>query len=308
MSRTPFFSIITPTYNRARFLTEMIESVQQQTFTDYEHIIVDDGSEDDSEKIVSEFAKADSRINYIIQENKGRSTARNVGIEQAKGQYVCFLDSDDLWLPNHLENLRQTIEKHNEPAFFHTGLIWFYDDGTPEQEVVYRPRHFYTSDTEFAIVNQFAPDCVCVPRSSLDEDKFNPSLSINEDAELWARITTNYPVVSIEESTAKLRVHSGNTSALVEDAITPMREVFSLIIENKKVRPKLSEAFVADRKRGFDELEIRNSEAKGSKLRTIRLIVKFLLKYPTNPRNSAKLVSLLYLLPGGSIIKRWKQG
>lgn len=308
MSRSPFFSIITPTYNRAHYLPEMLESVQQQTFENYEHIIVDDGSEDDTESIISAKASSDPRIKYIKQSNEGRSVARNVGIENSQGEYVCFLDSDDVWLPNHLAELNKAISTQIEPAFYHTGLIWFYEDKTPDKQVVYRPRHLYTSDAEFAIVNQFAPDCVCVPKAVLLEDQFNPNLSINEDMELWGRITSNYPVISVEAATAKLRVHSGNTSAIVEDAITPMKHVFELLINQPKVRNAISSAFIKDRKRGLDELTIRHFEAEGNRTKTILATLIFLLKYPTNTRNSAKLVSLLYQMPGGSIIKRLKQG
>ena len=92
----PFFSVVIPTYNRAHLIKETIESVQKQTFSDWELIIVDDGSTDDTKSVVK--SVDDKRIQYVFQENAERSVARNNGFRHAKGQYICFLDSDDYYL------------------------------------------------------------------------------------------------------------------------------------------------------------------------------------------------------------------
>lgn len=97
----PTVSVIIPTYNRARLIGEAIQSVLDQTFTDLELIVVDDGSTDNTESVVTEFK--DPRVRYIHQENMGISAARNAGIHNTQGRYVAFLDSDDLWLPQLLE-------------------------------------------------------------------------------------------------------------------------------------------------------------------------------------------------------------
>ncbi len=113
------FSIIIPTYNRAVFLPKAIESVLAQTFPDWELIIVDDGSTDNTREVVSQYK--DERITYIYQENAERSAARNKGIVHAKGEYVCFLDSDDYYLENFLNDLNQKIiENSKQPCmYFH---------------------------------------------------------------------------------------------------------------------------------------------------------------------------------------------
>lgn len=98
----PFFSIIIATYNRAKYINIAIESVIKQTVTDWELIIVDDGSTDRTRQIISPYLQ-DKRIKYIYQENKERSVARNTGISSSKGEYICFLDSDDYYLPHHLQ-------------------------------------------------------------------------------------------------------------------------------------------------------------------------------------------------------------
>lgn len=96
-------SIITPCYNGAKYIGETIDSVISQTYPDWEMIIVDDGSKDNSAQIVREYAEKDSRITLVQQENAGSAAARNNGIRRAEGQYMALLDADDLWHPDFLE-------------------------------------------------------------------------------------------------------------------------------------------------------------------------------------------------------------
>ena len=96
-------SIITPCYNGEKYIAETIESVLAQTYPDWEMIIIDDGSKDNSAEIIGDYVQKDSRIQYIYQQNAGSAAARNNGIRRAEGQYIALLDADDLWLPTFLE-------------------------------------------------------------------------------------------------------------------------------------------------------------------------------------------------------------
>ncbi len=99
----PTVSIILPTYNRAPFLTEAIRSIREQEFADWELIIVDDGSTDESPQLIERLiADIHQPVHYVRQENKGAYGARNTGLDHATGKYVAFFDSDDQWLPHHL--------------------------------------------------------------------------------------------------------------------------------------------------------------------------------------------------------------
>ncbi len=120
-SKKPFFSIIIPTYNRASTIARAISSVINQSFGNWELIVIDDGSNDDTKEIVEKFN--DVRIRYFWQENQERSAARNYGISLAKGEWICFLDSDDEYLPNHLNVFSIAIVNHPKVNIFRTGLI-----------------------------------------------------------------------------------------------------------------------------------------------------------------------------------------
>ena len=106
-------SIILPTYNRARFLTEAFEAIRNQQFSDWELIVVDDGSTDNTRELVDNLARSISQpVLYIYQENQGAYGARNTGLDHAAGKYFAFYDSDDLWLPHHLADCVTALE-HN---------------------------------------------------------------------------------------------------------------------------------------------------------------------------------------------------
>jgi glycosyltransferase involved in cell wall biosynthesis len=116
----PFFSIIIPTYNRAHVIMRPIDSVLRQTFEDWELIIVDDGSTDDTKSIIESYH--DNRIRYVWQENQERSAARNHGIALAKGEWICFQDSDDEYMLDHLQVLFDAINLNKSYSVFRTGM------------------------------------------------------------------------------------------------------------------------------------------------------------------------------------------
>ena len=105
-------SVVIPLYNKEKSIAQTLECVLNQTYKDFEVIVVDDGSKDNSAAIVAQFT--DTRIHLIRQENGGVSAARNRGIEEAQGKYVAFLDADDVWLTDHLESLVNLIRQYSQ--------------------------------------------------------------------------------------------------------------------------------------------------------------------------------------------------
>jgi len=113
VSADPAITVIVPTYNRADLIGETLESVAAQTFTDWECIVVDDGSTDNTREVVERFIARDPRFRYVRQENSSAASARNHGVRLARGEFIAFLDSDDLFTPDRLE--WQIAALRNEP-------------------------------------------------------------------------------------------------------------------------------------------------------------------------------------------------
>ena len=114
-SYNPLVSIILPTYNRASFLPEAFEAIKKQSFEDWELIVVDDGSTDNTRELVKDFAShVSQKVQYIYQKNQGPAAARNKGLNYAKGKYIAFYDSDDIWLPNYLNVCICALENYKE--------------------------------------------------------------------------------------------------------------------------------------------------------------------------------------------------
>lgn len=124
----PKVSVIMPVYNVASYLDAAFISLQQQTLTDYEVIVVNDGSTDDSQDIISRYAQSDTRIISFQQHNQGQSVARNLALEHATGDYIYFMDSDDVIAPETLQNCYDYAEKTQADFVFFDGEI-FYEDG-----------------------------------------------------------------------------------------------------------------------------------------------------------------------------------
>ena len=295
MPTKPFFSIITPTYNRASFLEEMIASVAAQTFKDYEYIIVDDGSTDETETLIARLKENDPQIIYIKQENKGRSVARNVGIEQAQGEYVCFLDSDDFWKQNHLEVLCLAIGELNQPALIHTGLIWYFEGQDKEQEVAFLELDKVSSSVEYALRQQFAPNTVCMPKSILLQEKFEPRLSVNEDIDLWCRVLAVYPLKVVRNYTAYLRVHEGNTKNMRNQMAFFQKQidVFQNLRNTKGTAALITPEFTRNYLMGLRHRKWEAIYSQGKLWALLISTIQFCVNYPTNPSVKSKLVAFI---------------
>ncbi len=125
-------SIIIPTYNYAHYLTETLQSVMVQSYNNWECIVVDDGSTDNTHEIVDEFVKKNNKFRYIYQQNKGVSAARNIGIKTAKGNFIQFLDGDDLLQPDKIKSQIEVFKKNPEVDIVYN-QVRFFDDGKSQQ-------------------------------------------------------------------------------------------------------------------------------------------------------------------------------
>ena len=199
----PFFSVIIPTYNRAHSILESVNSVLSQDFGNFELLVIDDGSTDETQNILRPILEKDNRFRYVYQNNTERSAARNHGIKLALGTYICFLDSDDIYLPDHLSQFHKTISANEFPvAMFVARSI------TDHNGVLTRNEPFIpvTKDPLEVITKApFGAVVIAIHSSILAKYKFDESLKVGEDQELWFRITAEYPLVWSEHFTLVIR-------------------------------------------------------------------------------------------------------
>jgi glycosyltransferase involved in cell wall biosynthesis len=206
---SPFFSIIIPVYNRSALVRPAIESVLGQTFTNWELVVVDDASTDDSVLVVEQYCKSDSRITLVKQPfNQERGAARNKGIEMSRGQYICFLDSDDAFCDNHLQVFFDHINRSEKPSMWFTNSFLSINGATVVKKIV--PAFDRKNAHKYLLVYTPNPARVCVSSSILEELKFDPTIPGLEDIDLWLRIATKYPINHIEEYTNIYNVHEGS--------------------------------------------------------------------------------------------------
>ncbi len=192
----PFFSIILPTYNRAHLIGKAIESVQAQTFSDWELLLVDDGSTDNTKSIAQSYAAEDPRIKYIYQKNAERCAARNNGIRNSSGKYICFLDSDDYYLQDRLQQLAGYLaEKKQAENFFFTGLVV---KKSADEFMRVDFSRGNQSVFDFIVTHPIHCQQVCIRSTVLKQIPFDERFFIGEDTELWLRVSATCPPVYIE--------------------------------------------------------------------------------------------------------------
>ncbi len=189
-------SVIIPTYNRKKTLARAIQSVINQSLSPFEILIIDDGSNDGTEEWVKENFQ---NIKYIYQNNHGVSSARNIGIENAYGDWVAFLDSDDEWLPNKLYEQVKAIDSNPEMKFFHTNEIWIRNGVRVNQMKKHKKYGGYIFEKCLDIC-RVSPSSVLIQKEVFDNiGIFDESLRVCEDYDLWLRITSKYPVVFLDK-------------------------------------------------------------------------------------------------------------
>ncbi len=227
-------SVLIPTYNNARFVGEAIQSVLNQTYKNYEIIVIDDGSTDNTGDIVARFNK---RVKYIKQQNMGLSGARNTGILHAKGEFFAFLDSDDLWTPLFLAASIAKIQEDKSVGLTYSWWDYIDENGIklPEQgKYIQRGNIFH----ELVISNRFPTISVLVRKRCLDEiGFFDESLTALEDWDLWLRTAEKgWLFENIPQVLAHYRRHSNNMTL----------DINRMERNQLKVLNKLEESFCSD--------------------------------------------------------------
>lgn len=208
-------SVIIPTYNRANLIKRAISSVARQTFKDLEIIVIDDGSEDDTDKIVQNIA--DSRIRYKKIDHSGVSRARNEGIKSSRGRWIAFIDSDDEWLDTKIEKQLKYLENHPQYLACHTDEIWIKDGVRINQGKKHKKYagNFFLPSLKMCLIS---PSSIIIQRDIFTEiGGFDESFKYVEDYELWLRLTSKYEVGYINEKLViKYGGHNNQLSSKID--------------------------------------------------------------------------------------------
>ena len=209
--KKPRFSIIVPLYNKAPYVRKALDSIVSQTFKDWELIIVDDGSTDGSAAICEEYLSTLytihrtplENIRIISQPNSGVAKARNVGVENSSAPFVCFLDADDWWEPNFLEEMDKLIKEYPDAGIYASNYIYYKPGKTHvalnlERGYIDYPKAYYEGSSMPVWTG-----ATCMPRKVFDEmGGFPLGIKLGEDFLLWAKTALHYPVAFSEKPLA----------------------------------------------------------------------------------------------------------
>ncbi|MBF0351381.1 MAG: glycosyltransferase [SAR324 cluster bacterium] len=200
----PLVSVILPTWNRASWLSASIDSVLTQTFRDFELIVVNDGSTDDTSRLLEQYG---AEIKVIdLPENRGVSYARNRGLDQATGEWLAFLDSDDQWLPQKLEKQLRRYREQPQVKIHFTDEIWI-RNGIRVNPMKKHQKHEGWIFIPGLSLCLMAPSAIMIHRDIFEAcGNFDEQLPVCEDYDLWLRITARYPVALLNE---KLMIRYG---------------------------------------------------------------------------------------------------
>lgn len=207
----PKVSVVIPAYNAMQYIEKTLNSVFQQTFTDYEILIINDGSKDNIIEWVNQIE--DARVRLITQANQGLPGARNTGIKHAVGEYIAFLDADDLWESSKLEKQVRYLDRHPEVGLVSSRVIlidqedqFLYDVGVPETERIPLEK--------LLVANLILCGSTPLVRRECFEASgvFDPYLRSAEDWDMWIRIAVRYPIAAILEPLVLYRQHTNNMS------------------------------------------------------------------------------------------------
>jgi glycosyltransferase involved in cell wall biosynthesis len=247
----PSVSIVIAAYNRAEFLPATLESILSQRFQDFELIVVDDGSTDQTRAALAPYA---NRMRYVYQENRGPSAARNLGARHASADWISFQDSDDLCLPGHLETLHD-FAKHHPPCAMVFANGRYLDSSKHNREtIIPRAKSRALMERGVQLKDLFDKSIVRLQAALISKDSYDhiggqdESLRISMDLDLAFRLFARYRIDYVDQVVFSYRRHSGNISANEElRLLENIRVIEKLLDDNDKAKAVLGEARVRSR-------------------------------------------------------------
>lgn len=228
--KQPRVSVVTPTYNRAEFVAETVSSVLAQTMGEFELLVVDDGSTDNTREVMQPYLE-DPRVSYFVQENQGQSGARNTALSLARGDFICFLDSDNTWEPDKLEKQLAVMESHPEVDIVYGDFITINAKG---EEISRDNMRRYSGRIAAQLLrdNFVTINTAMVRRRCLDETgKFDDTERFATDYDLWLRFSAHYQFYYLPVYLARYRVMENQLSSDKTNRFRSNRRTLSRFIQ-----------------------------------------------------------------------------
>lgn len=237
LSKTePVFTVVVPTYNQDQYLGPALDTLINQSFPLWEAVVVNDGSTDSTPAVMEKYSQKDDRIRCFHKENGGVATALNEGIKNAKGKWICWLSSDDLFEHDKLETHFKAIIDFPEIKFFHTHWYLFLEE---TKQKISPPLWLSIPPTEFQVTrffwaNYIHGNAIAVHRTVFDEvGLFNESLRQGQDFDMWLRISSRFVSFYIDKRTCVTRIHRGQTTnSFVEGGVLDSTRALFLFLNN----------------------------------------------------------------------------
>lgn len=213
-AHTPVISVLMPCYNAAEYMREAIDSVLDQTYTDFELICINDGSTDDTQMIIDEYAENDKRIRSITKENSGLPDSLNAGLEKAGGEWIARLDADDVAFPYRFEQQMAYINQNKGTVLLGSGCVIIDSSGNEVKRYRYPAGHS-------ELMKYFRKKMTPFPHSSAvfskdtaaEAGNYSTRFHAGEDIDLWLRMSTCGSIACLSDALIKLRKHSGSITA-----------------------------------------------------------------------------------------------
>jgi glycosyltransferase involved in cell wall biosynthesis len=295
---SPKVSVVIPAFNTETFIAHTIQSVFDQTYLDYEIIAVDDGSTDRTVEVLRRFVP---RVKVLTKANAGPASARNLAIQNSTGEYIAFLDSDDLWVADKLEVQTAFLDRHPHIGLVFSEALMFSEED--RQRRIQSKIGFTANPTfSFLLLGNYIPNSSVVIRRDCVEKVglLNESLIGTEDHEYWMRIARSFPIAGIPKPLVYYRIREGNLLGDGRNIDKGLDLTLAAIREVEKLFPKMWQECRIERDLLIARLYIRAGFAWRRRGDWINCMRKYMaaLSYSIKPRVFRWLVA-------ATILKRW---
>jgi glycosyltransferase involved in cell wall biosynthesis len=296
----PKVSVVIPAYNAESYLAETLQSVFAQSYSDYEVIVVDDGSNDGTRQVMESFKP---RIKALRKANGGPASARNLAIDKSAGEYIAFLDSDDLWVEEKLQMQVEFLDANPDVGLVYGEALMFSGDGDDKR---IEGRIGYTGDPSFRLLlyGDFIPNSTVVIRRACVEKVglLNESreLVAVEDYEYWMRIARSFPIAAISKPLTYYRLRDGNLMGNGRDIDKGLTLSVAALRAMERLHPNVWNEQNVNREQLFARLHVRAAFAWKRRRDWIAMIRFFFkaLKYNAHPRVFRWILAAM-------LLKRW---